>query len=263
MTKERQFNLTAMLGSCDWPDLSDPWDRALREAVAFLGGRTRPVGIVVAGSVVLGKGDRGSDLDIYVVHAAPWRQRIQRRFAGVPCEMFVNPPGQVERYLEHEARERRPITAHMLATGWVVHEEGGTLSALRERARHLLANPPPFDADAAATVEERYFAASVFEDALDVGVHDPSTESLLLGDAVERMLRFAFTRAGRWLPRRKEMLAALDEFDPRLGPLAREFYRTGDPGRRLELARAIAGRTIAAHGFFEWESEREQLGDSP
>ncbi len=70
-------------------------------------------GIIVAGTHISGNPDPTSDLDIYVIHAHPQRQRIQKRFKGVPAEIFVNPPAAIRRYFAEEVR--RPSTAHMLA----------------------------------------------------------------------------------------------------------------------------------------------------
>ncbi len=57
-----------------------------------------PLGIIAAGSVVRGAGDRASDLDIYVVHERPYRQRLQRWFGDVPVEIFVNPIRAIREY---------------------------------------------------------------------------------------------------------------------------------------------------------------------
>ncbi len=70
--------------------LAEPYALALQQALAFCHERTDPFGIVASGSIVRGTGDANSDLDIYVLHAHPWRQRVQRCFNGVPCEIFIN-----------------------------------------------------------------------------------------------------------------------------------------------------------------------------
>lgn len=82
---------------------------------------------------------------------------------------------------------------------------------------------------------------------------------MILGQAVRDMLRFAFRAAGRFFPREKDLLRALEELDPSLAGLGRSFYRAASLPERLALAETIAGRTIKAKGFFEWESEPEQV----
>src|SRR5690242_7781924 len=93
-----------------------PFDRAAEEVVAYVGARYAPLGIVISGSIVRGHAGPNSDLDVHVVHEHGFRLREQRRFAGVPVEVFVNPPRQVRRYFEEEHAEGCPSTAHMFAT---------------------------------------------------------------------------------------------------------------------------------------------------
>ena len=93
-----------------WPSLAAPYDAALRQAVTDLlawqdpaGQHTLdPVGIFAAGSILRGQGGPTSDIDLYVIHPAPFRMRLQRRYEGVPFEIFVNPPHQVRRYFAEE-----------------------------------------------------------------------------------------------------------------------------------------------------------------
>ncbi len=82
---------------------------------------------------------------------------------------------------------------------------------------------------------------------------------MILAQAVHEMLRYAFRAAGRFLPREKDLLSALEELDTPLAGLARGFYRADSLPERLALAEAIAGRTIGVRGFFEWESEVEEV----
>ena len=121
------------------PPLAEPYAAALRSALSRIFEITTPLGVLVGGSVVQGKGDRTSDLDLYVLHGEPWRQRLQLRFDGVPCEIFVNPPAAIEGYLRTEAGERRPITAHLLATAKELAK--GVDTQIR-RAEEILADFP-------------------------------------------------------------------------------------------------------------------------
>ncbi len=99
-----------------WPELAEPYASALRDAVAFVLDRVDPVGIVACGSVIRGTPSPNSDLDIYVIHAAAWRQRIQRRFGTVPAEIFINPPSAIRGYFESERQagptHHRPHAEH-------------------------------------------------------------------------------------------------------------------------------------------------------
>jgi hypothetical protein len=67
---------TRMKPACNFPKLPHKYDRALREAVSFVLERFKPIGIIAAGTIVRGTPDAASDLDIWVIHLAPVRQRL-------------------------------------------------------------------------------------------------------------------------------------------------------------------------------------------
>lgn len=242
-----------LLGRCEWPPLPAKYEKALRECVEFLFGRFEVTAIVAAGTIVRGNPDPLSDFDVYVVHRADFKQRLQRFFNGVPTEMFVNSLPQVYRNLDLGLAERRPDTAHMLATGFPVLDLVGEIGPLKERAIDVLKRSP--EASEEVLTRERYRPATLFEDALDVRDRDPETAELILGEAVPAMLMHAFSRAGRFFPRKKDLLETLAAIDPGTATLARRFYSARELSERLELAGQIADRTIRTRGFFEWESE--------
>lgn len=101
--------MNEILSKCHWPKLSDKYTVALHSAVEFILENYTVSGIIVSGTIILGNPDPSSDLDIYVINAQPFRQRLQKFFHGVPAEIFVNPPQSVERYLEKEQAARRPL----------------------------------------------------------------------------------------------------------------------------------------------------------
>jgi L-amino acid N-acyltransferase YncA len=240
------------LNECIWPPLDAPYATALREAVAFVFDLVEPVAVVATGTIIRGTADATSDLDIYVVHNAPYRERIQRFFNGVPAEIFVNPPHAVRAYFHDEHSDARPITAHMLATGFVVWSTGATIDELRAEAREWLAQtnmPSPEH-----VVQMRYAAASKFEDALDVAAADPATSSMLMTQAVIAMLELECrVRLGR-LPRGKDFLASVREANEELGALASIFFSDAAARDRRRAAESIADLTIGTRGFFEWDS---------
>jgi predicted nucleotidyltransferase len=240
-----------------YPPLVAPYDWALREAVTFIVSRFEVIGIVASGTILRGDPGPASDLDIQVVQARPQRQRLQRFFNGVPAEIFVNPVHQVEQYLREEHEEGRPLTAHMLATGFVILQRSAVIEQLRQRARDLLAaGPPKNELD---RTRRRYFAATQLEDGRDLAEVDPAAANMLLGPAVHAMVHYYFLNLGRFIPREKELLKKLAELHPELASLAQEFYESGSVARRLALAEAIADRTIGVHGFFEWDSNLDDV----
>ncbi len=129
--------LAEQLDRCSWPALTDPYDIALREAVEFTFQRFEVSGIFACGSVIRGEGDALSDIDLYVVNADPFRQRFQRRFNGIPTEIFVNPAHQIRAYFADEHAVGRPCTAHMLSTGHVVLSNDPVVEQLIGEARFV------------------------------------------------------------------------------------------------------------------------------
>ncbi len=239
-----------------WPQLPEPYAGALREAVSFIMGRFQPIGIIAAGAILRGTPDPSSDLDLYVIHEQPFRQRVQKFFQGVPAEIFVNPPPKIRHYLAEERDEGRPITAHMLATGWVVLSRAPVVQELRAEAAEQLRNPSP--PPGVRLLSERYMAACLYEDALDVAERDPSTAIMLLDQAVSAMLPLFFRQRGLFIPRSKDLLSGLTSLDRELGEMAQRFF-VAPTEERLSLAERIADRTIGAHGFFEWESAADAV----
>jgi hypothetical protein len=233
--------------------LAEPYALALQQALAFCHERTDPFGIVASGSIVRGTGDASSDLDIYVLHAHPWRQRVQRFFNGVPCEIFINAPTHVAGYFQEENKAGRPITAHLLATGAIMFgADDVRLTDVIARARVWL-DTPPHISDEALTLR-RYLIATAFEDARDVVERDLHTALLLLGEAVPEALAYSFLAAGRNVPRHKDMLLVLARVNPALAAAVAQFVGEPNPAARYAAALVIADLTVHARGFFAWES---------
>ena len=243
---------------CKFPDLPEPYNQALREAVAFILSRTHPVGIIATGSILRGNPDPASDLDIYVIHRQNERQRVQKYFNGVPAEIFINPPQQIRRYLVEEREEFRPITAHMLSTGFLILELDPVVAELCQEATRTLLDPP--QASPEKLLFMRYMAATWLEDAADLAQRDEATANLFLTQAVFEIIRYHFIASGKYLPRNKELISATESLNPELGALLCQFFMMSDCALRLGLAYQIADRTIKIHGFCEWESTPEEVG---
>jgi hypothetical protein len=240
-----------------FPPLLEPYATALRQAVEYIVERYDPVGIVASGSVLRGEGDATSDLDLYVIHEQPWRQRVQHYFNGVPAEIFVNPPGTIRGYFASERREGRFITAHMLATGIVVINRGEIVESLRGEAAEALGQLP--DLSAGALTMARYMAATALEDAFDIRHKDAANAAFILEHAMFLMVQYLFAAANRPLPRYKRILDGLTVIDPVLAEMAQHFYTTNDPDIRFDVAASFAQRGLGTVGFFEWETEPNQV----
>jgi predicted nucleotidyltransferase len=247
----------ASIDNCRWPDLQEPYLAALKAATAHvLSSFPTTTGIIAAGSILRGVANRSSDIDLYVIQHACFRQRIQRYFNHVPFEIFVNPPGMVRRYYREEVVSGRLITPHMLATGFVILQTDLVVSDLRKEAEAILHLDREKPAD---LTYSRYMAASILEDAIDVSDSDPATARFILNYAVEQMLWHVFNKACRFIPRMKDLLKELNILDGELGKLAARYYKEGSLNDQLDLAGQLADRIIEARGFFEWESDPEEL----
>src|SRR4051794_31892804 len=189
------------------PTLPRPYAEALREAVAYILARYEVLGLLACGTIVSGTPDANSDLDMYVIHGKPQRQRVQKRFNGVATEIFVNPPAAIRHYFAEEVT--RPHTAHMLATGLLLIDRHPVTEELVAEAHSWLATPP--NLSPIQLTSERYMAADAYENAQDIAGRDPANSSLILHQAVQRMIEYTFLAANRPLPRTKKMLAALTE----------------------------------------------------
>ncbi len=188
------------------------------------------IAIVACGPILRGSPSASSDLDIYVLRKKLERQRIQRWFNGVPAEIFINPPGQVQKYIDQE------------------------LQALAKDA--LSAHPDP-STERLATA--RYMAAIRFEDATDIWEARPEAARMLLNMAAYDMFRYYILEANHFFPRDKDLLVVLATLDPHLCDLAQRYYSESSPDRVIDIAHEIAHDTIKTFGFFAWESAPEAV----
>ena len=232
--------------------------RALSEAVEYAVERYDPWAVMVTGTIVRGEADPRSDIDLYVLHDEPFRQRVQRWFNGVAVEIFVNPESAVLGYLESEAESGRLFTAHMLSTGVpVLVREEERMKALVAKARSALAKTPEWDG--AVLTRDRYAAATLVEDALDRWEEDRVTALYLLSKGVDASVLYWFKSGGQNIPRNKEVVPELARSDPDLGALLERFFRSAPESERWEVGLEIAQRILGTQGFFEWESERDAV----
>lgn len=216
-----------------------------------------PVGIVVAGSIVRGEAGPTSDFDVFVVNDEPWRLREQKRFAGVPAEIFVNPAAQVRRYFEREHAEGRPCTAHMFATGEVVEPSGPVITDLVAEAKSWLARP--LEVTEVSLTQRRYGIVDTLDDARDTCGTDPAACAMLLADAAREIVAYAFWKRKQFQPRRKDAVRKLRDVDERAAALVRKWQDASDIGESLLAVEALASHVLGAVTFFAWTSPRDPI----
>jgi hypothetical protein len=177
---------------------------------------------------------------------------VQQVIRGVPTEIFINPPAAIRRYFVEEYRDARPITAHMLATGVVVFHADAVIDELRREAAEWLARRSP--TSDSQLVRARYEAATLLEDAVDVGSADPDTATMISTRAVITMLELDCRVHDGRVPRSKELLGTISSRNPELSRLAHTFFSASSYQERQAAAEAIADQTINVRGFFAWDS---------
>jgi predicted nucleotidyltransferase len=244
--------MDAKLSECRFPDLGEFYDEALRQAVVHILERYDPIAIIVTGTILRGSPSPTSDLDMWVLWDDPRRQRAQKVFNGVPTEIFVNPPSRVQRYFNEETAAGKPVTAHMVSTGFVVYEGDPVLREIREQAAQVLADGPEVNEEGLKA--KRYRAATLLEDGLDILAEDAAGSAMLMANAMDILVRAQYVASGRWQPRDKEVVALLHEVDPEFARHVRDFYMAASVGEKASAAREAFQRAIGEVGFFEWES---------
>jgi predicted nucleotidyltransferase len=251
-----------MLEDCDFPKLPTKYDVALHGAVSFVLASFMPVEIIASGTILRGNPDATSDIDLWVVHLEPVRQRLQKFFNTVPVEIFVNPPWTIETYFVQDQANARPISAHMMATGHVILARDPIVAELRQKAEWLLTQPP--DLSEEAIVRARYGAATRFEDAIDITTRNPIGASMMLSQSLLEIMRFAFMQARRFIPRDKDLLQEFSKIDNDSAARVRAFFQTSEQEERVNLATEVADKVLGTRGFFEWTSlpeAKEKPGD--
>jgi predicted nucleotidyltransferase len=240
-----------------WPEVDEPYASALRAAVEMILAHYTPLGVIASGSVLRGQGGPTSDLDIFVIHQAPFRQRLQRRFHNVATEIFVNPPEKVREYFGEEHADRRPITAHMLATGIVVLRRAAVVDELRnEAATWLTKRPQP---TASQLRWSRYSLVDLLDNTRDVLDSDIATANYLLHQVTAGIVNYWYAASNRFTPRLKEILLTLHKEEPAVGELVQLYYETPSLKQRFQLVELLAHYVLGETTFFEWDSEPEPV----
>jgi predicted nucleotidyltransferase len=230
---------------------------ALDKALAWISENFNPVGIIVTGSIIRGNPDKNSDFDIYVIHRENYRQRIQKYFDGIPCEIFVNNFKQVYAYFEQDFKDNRPVSAHMIATGEVIMGgDNPELKKLIESANEFLLKSPSLD-DVRKTAM-KYTISTMFEDAADIKDTDRLTSSNFLNKLMIDIIDFTFLANGIPLPRPKERIKYLVINYPDIGKLIADYYLAANFDDQYNIAKNLVLKTTGEYGFFEWDSGKDK-----
>jgi predicted nucleotidyltransferase len=236
--------------------LNDNHKLALNEALAWISLNFNPVGIIVTGSIMRGNPDLNSDFDIFVIHEDNYRQRIQKYFKGVPCEIFINNFTHIYSYFEKELENNRPVSAHMISTGkLIMGDDHPGIKQLIQTAHEFLLKTPLMTGSKITRL--KYAISTLFEDATDVMETDPVTSTWLLNKLVSDIIDYLFLINRTSFPRPKERIKYLQANYPDLGNLVACYYSAENFTDRYALAKSLVAKTAGEFGFFEWDSGQE------
>lgn len=181
-------------------------------------------------------------------------------FEGVPAEIFINSPAWIESNLAEETEKGRPVMAHMLTTGAVVFSSSFQTGELIELARAVMTKGANFSDS--ALERQRYSAACLFEDALEIADRDEPTAALILGRAVDSAVQHWFGSRRRFSVRSKEQLHVIRAEDGHTAQLIDEALLAPIMARRVAAARELAQTVIGHTRFFEWDSGPSEISRS-
>jgi len=240
-----------------WPDLNERYLDALKEGTKWIIDNFNPSGIIVSGTIIIGKPDISSDFDVFVIHNNNFRQRIQKIFNSIPFEFFVNPPSSIIKNIKDEYKTRMQCTSHMFSTGHILLNKEGILDDLIANAEIYLNKQPEYNEKVAETL--RYKAAVLLEDAIDIKERDVGMSNIFISDSVQALLDWFYYKEHLFLPRKKNLIVNTERINYEIGKYSRNVMESVQIEEKIDYLKRLADLTIMTHGFFEWESEREEV----
>jgi predicted nucleotidyltransferase len=229
---------------------------ALTEAVNWIESNYKPIGIIASGSIIRGNPNKDSDFDIYVIHEQPFRQRIQKYFNQVPCEIFVNNIDHTKSSFLEEQRQNRPVTAHLISTGLIIKGNDHEIVKLALKDANEFKNKPKEITEYNLTLNT-YLITNLLEDANDTISSDPLTCEYILNRTLDKFIDFWFVLKRIPLPRIKERMITIKNIDVEFYNKIKLIYSLNDISQKLKQANDLIELTISKKGFFEWESEQQ------
>jgi hypothetical protein len=230
---------------------------ALKEGTKWIIEHFNPLGLIVSGTIIRGNPDISSDFDIFVIHDNNFRQRIQKIFNSVPFEFFINPPSSILKNIKDEYKTRMQCTSHMLATGYVLFNKSDIINDLITNAKTYLNKQPEFNEKQAELL--RYKAAVLLEDAIDIKDKDVGMANVFISDSVQAILDWYYYKEYLFVPRKKDLIANTERIAFEIGSCSRKVMESVQIEEKINYLKRLADLTIKSYGFFEWESEREEV----
>lgn len=229
---------------------------ALEEAKKWIEQNYKTIGIIASGSIVRGNPNKKSDFDIYVIHEESFRQRVQKYFNRVPCEIFINSIEQTMTSFLKERNDNRPVTAHMLATGVILKGDEN------EKIKYILTEAKEYQNKSKEFKELdltmfKYVISNLLEDANDIAEEDTDTCNYILGKVTDKIIDYWFFKKQKPLPRIKERFNIIKNEDNELYESLSNSLKQGELETKLKLLNEIVEKEIGVKGFFEWQTEKQ------
>ncbi|MBK7870432.1 MAG: nucleotidyltransferase domain-containing protein [Saprospiraceae bacterium] len=234
--------------------MNDFYALALGQALNWITEQYEPIGIIVSGSIIRGNPDKNSDFDIYVIHNQHFRQRVQKYFNDVPCEIFVNNLDHIYSYFDSELKNNRPVTANILSTGviYMGAENQEIITLLDDAKKYARLSKPLTEQE---LLIRRYTLANLLEDVTDLlEVKEETTLHYIMSKIVLEAIEFTFAKNQHPLPRIKERIPLLQEIEPTIGNLVAQYYAAITIDEEYHAVKQLVFTLTGETGFFEWES---------
>ncbi len=185
-------------------------NNAIPEAILSQLNRIRGIqGILFAGSRALGKANKNSDWDFYVLlKKGEPRWRKTWKYNDTWVEIFCNDETQISKVFHDDLKDGRGVATHMFAHGVIVQDtKQGTLKKLANTAKRNLRNGPKKP----TTVEKNqinYNLSTFIQDVCDCK-EDNNRADLLFNQAINGCVIYFYRLGCIWYPRPKDRLLDL------------------------------------------------------
>ncbi|HEX2959326.1 MAG TPA: hypothetical protein VHO70_21005 [Chitinispirillaceae bacterium] len=83
--------------------------------------------------------------------------------------------------------------------------------------------------------------------------------NVFIANAVEAIIEWFYYKENLFIPRKKLLIANTERIHPEIGTYSRKVMESVQIDEKIEWLKKLADTTIKTHGFFEWESEREEV----
>lgn len=147
--------------------------------------------------------------------------------------------------------------AHMVASGYVLHDPLDVMVRLRSAAIRCLDGGPQVSREKLKQLA--YLVTTNFEDAVDIADVDADRSRVLVISALDEAAKLAFLKVGRWIPRSKALFSELDSLHPHLAMATRRAIAARTTTEAIASAEPVIQDVAGAIRFFEWQTKPQHL----